>query len=162
MITGAAQQYRATNVTAISAVKGQSIEAALPVADGRTETAASSSAVVNVEAPRPLAEAAKKYDVRNMSPREMATMSQTLYQSGSISFRDHALLSFQPELGAQFNAILPGSPGGPDASKNFLAQWEAQLQIHEKLGDADFAKNDQRVLNILGNLAALRESAVTA
>lgn len=162
MITGAAQQYRATSLTAISAVKGQNIEPGLPVPGRRTETAASSSAVVNIEAPRPLADAAKKFDVRNMSPRDMATMSQALYQSGTISFRDHALLSFQPELGQQFNATLPGAPGEPDAPRDFLAQWEAQLQIHEKLGDAEFAKNDQRVLNILGNLAALRESAATA
>jgi len=85
-------------------------------------------------------------------------MSQELYQSGAITFQDHALLSFQPELSPEFNKMLPGPFGKPDAPRDFIAQWEAQLRAHEEMGEVNFAKNDQRILNILGNLAALHET----
>lgn len=134
----------------------------MPVSGGRVVAAESRSAVVNVATARSLSDVASQYDVRGMSPQDMAAMSQTLYDSGAISFQDHALLSFQPELSPQFGKMAPSASGNPDTPRDFIAQWEAQLQIHDKLGDVGFAKNDQRMLNILGNLAALRESAASS
>lgn len=160
MITTATQQQlRATTLAAISAVKGEGVGQSLPVSGTRVEATKSSPEVVNVRTAKSLADVARKYDVRNMSPRDMAAMSQELYQSGAISFQDHALLAFQPELSPEFNKTLAGSPGKPDAPRDFIAQWETQLQIHENQGDVNFAKNDRRILNILGNLAALHEPA---
>jgi hypothetical protein len=106
-----------------------------------------------------LSKIAQKYDVRNISPREMAAMSLELYQSGAISFQDHALLSFQPELGPQFNDIFPEAYDKADTSRDYIAQWESQLKIHEKYGDATSAKNDRRIINILANLSTLHDSA---
>lgn len=91
----------------------------------------------------------------------MATMSQELYQSGAISPQEHVLLSFQPELNPESSKTLAGAYA-PDAPKDFIAQWEAQLRIHKSMGEANFAKNDQRILSILHNLAALHESATPA
>lgn len=152
MMTGATQQpLRANPLAAISAAKGKDTGQHLPAA----KTAEADSAPVNVETARSLGGLAGQYDVRNLSPRNMAALSQALYQDGAISFQDHALLSFQPELGPESNKTLAGSA---DAPKDFIAQWTTQLQVHESLGQSAFAKNDQRMLNILGNLAALRES----
>lgn len=154
MMTEATQQaLRASPLAAISAAKEKNAGPRLPVA----EATASDSAPVNVESARSLAGLAGQYDVRNMSPRNMAALSQALYQDGAISFQDHALLSFQPELNPEFNKTV-GAPDSAEASKDFIAQWTTQLQVHESLGQTGFAKNDQRMLNILGNLAALRES----
>lgn len=155
MITSATQQpLRANTLAAISAAREKESGQRLPAA----EATGAGSAPVNVESARSLAGLAGQYDVRNMSPREMATMSQTLYENGAISFQDHAFLSFQPELGPEFDKTPAGTSGNADAPKDFIAQWTTQLQAHESLGQASFAKNDQRMLNILGNLAALRES----
>ena len=163
MITGATQQQlRATTLTVISAAKGNDIGQSLPISGKQVEATETNLAVINIEPAKSLADVARKYDVRNMSPREMAAMSQELYQSGAVSFQDHALLSFQPELSPESNNILAGIPGTSDVPKDFIAQWETQLRIHEKMGEVNFAKNDRRMLNILGNLAVLRESAASA
>ena len=37
---------------------------------------------------------AQKYDVKNITPREMAQMSQELYDNNSISLKNHAFMSF--------------------------------------------------------------------
>ena len=80
---------------------------------------------------------ATRYDVRNISPREMAAISSDLYQEGKITFQQQALLSFQPELHPEYNATL-GVLSGPTAQP-------------------DQVKNIQDVLNILKNLEALNE-----
>jgi len=159
MITGAAQQQLQTSPAAISAAKQSNSGQSSPLSGVRDDATAANSVAVNFETSRSLAGIAKEYDVRNMSPRGMAAMSQKLYQSGAISFQDHALLSFQPELSPEFSKTPLGHHGKPDGPRDFIAQWEMQLQIHEKRGDIRFSKIDRRMLNILGNLAALRESA---
>lgn len=155
------QQLRIATLTAISAAKEVGAARSLPASANRVATTGSTSEVVNVGTAKSLTDVAKKYDVRGMSPRDMAAMSQELYQGGAISFQDHALLSFQPELNPEFNTTLAGT-SDPDAPRDFIAQWETQLRIHENLGEVNFAKNDQRMLNILGNLAALHGSAAPA
>lgn len=159
MITGATQQQlRTTTPTAIYSARGNDPGQSLPVSGARIETTKTNLAAVDVETALSLAGVSRKYDVRNVSPREMAAMSQELYQGGAISFQDHALLSFQPELSPEFNKIFPGRPGKPDTPRDFIAQWETQLQTDEKRSDKNASKNDQRIQNIIGNLAALRES----
>lgn len=163
MITGAAlQSLSASILTAISAAKENKSGNNLPPSGAGIETATTNSAVVNLGTAASLADIAKKYDVRNMSPREMAAMSQELYQVGSISFQDHALLSFQPELGPEYSKTLTGCPGKPDTPRDFMAQWNTQLKVHKKSGDTAFIRNDERILNLFGNLASLQESAAPA
>ena len=91
-------------------------------------------------------------DVRNMSPKEMAKFSQGLFDAGIISFKDHALLSFQPEIGAPNQGLGTIQPGNADKPRDYIAHWEAQLKAHEKAGETSFANNDRRILNILSNV----------
>lgn len=117
----------------------------------RADSASSDSVVTHLETAEAVSELAGKYNVRNMSPREMSVMSHELYQNGAISFQDHALLSFQSELGAGY----PGATNQADTPKDFIAHWEQQLKLHEEHGEASFAQHDRRILNILGNLEAM-------
>ena len=100
---------------------------------------------------------AQEYDVRNMSPKQMSQMSQQLFDSGLISFEDHALLSFQPEMNYETQQILPGNPEQP---KDFIQQWEEQRQFHLKEGNHNFAQKDQKMLNLLQNLESLNRQQV--
>lgn len=161
MITSStSQRLSASILTATSAAKENKSSHNLPLSGGGTGIPTDPSAVVALGTATSLADVAKKYDVQNMSPREMAAMSQELYQAGALSFQDHALLSFQPELGPQYQN-LSGQPGNPDAPRDFIAQWNEQLQIHEKNGEMSFVKNDYRILNILGNLASLHKASAS-
>jgi hypothetical protein len=106
-----------------------------------------------------LSDIAKKYDVENISPEEMAQMSQELYDNNHISLKTHALLSFQPELG-DFDAILAQKTGTSSSSsslsnqrRNFLQEWEDRLQSKQDEGLA--IENTKEIVNLLENLKAL-------
>lgn len=62
-------------------------------------------------------EIAKQYDVQLISPRDMADMSQKLYENGSISFKQHSLISFQPEFSPQYEAVY-GKISEPDSIRS--------------------------------------------
>ncbi len=113
----------------------------------------SSSDSVQLEQSTSLRELARDYDVRSMSPQEMSIMSQKLFNSDHISFREHALLSFQPELGVGFR----GNRNLATEKKDFILHWENQLELHEKNGEKAFAENDKKILNILNNLQAIHD-----
>ena len=104
-----------------------------------------------------LSNIAKKYDVENISPEEMAQMSQGLYDNNHISLKTHALLSFQPELG-DFDAILAQKTGTSPSSlsnqrRNFLQEWEDRLQFKQNEGLA--IENTKALVNLLQNLKSL-------
>ncbi len=105
---------------------------------------------------------AKKYDVKNISPRDMATMSSHLYDGGMISFENHALLSFQPELNQDFNRTIgqfTNTTGQPDAKRDFLGEWSDRLEQEIRDGyPAHMIKNTKQVVSILENMDALRSS----
>lgn len=161
MINTTAQKTQTKPLAAISAAKEVSTVRSLSASTRRIEEAKPTSETSNTGTVKSLTDIARKHDVRSISPRDMATMSQELYQSGAISPQEHVLLSFQPELNPESSKTLAGAYA-PDAPKDFIAQWEAQLRIHKSMGEANFAKNDQRILSILHNLAALHESATPA
>ena len=123
----------------------------LPHSKQATESIGSDQAFPNLETVAALSSIAQKYDVRSMSPREMASMSQELFQRGFISYQDHALMSFQPDLGH----ALPGAVQQPDMPLDFIAHWERQLQVHAQRGETSFAANDRKILSLLGNLEVL-------
>lgn len=125
-----------------------------PLPQTATSTAASvnTSDTVTLNSSNKVANIANQYDVRNMSPREMSQMSLSLYEQGAISFEEHALLSFQPEL---LDPALDGKFASPDQPKDFVAHWEEKLAFHQQRGETEFAKRDKKILNILKNLQAL-------
>ncbi|NDY74678.1 hypothetical protein G3N28_22230 [Desulfobacter hydrogenophilus] len=77
-----------------------------------------------------LSDIAKEYDVENISPKEMAQMSQELYDNNHISLKTHALLSFQPELG-DFDAIL-AQKTGTSSSSSFLSNQRSKYMDKNK------------------------------
>lgn len=107
-----------------------------------------------------LSEIMRNYDVENISPKEMAKMSQELFDNGHISFKVHSFLSFQPELNPSFNSTvskLANTTGNPDQARNFLKEWEDQLRELQKEGASSIIiSNTKEVVNILGNLHTLQ------
>ncbi|WP_020588897.1 hypothetical protein [Desulfobacter curvatus] len=121
----------------------------------QTRYVASSDTTSQQSETRSLSDIAKKYDVENISPEEMAQMSQELYDNNHISLKIHALLSFQPELG-DFDAILAQKTGTSSLSnqrRNFLQEWEDRLQSKQDEGLA--IENTKKIVNLLQNLSAL-------
>lgn len=144
------QQTQALSA-AISASFGKHDGKILPSPASQDTPVPSCATRAHFESAKSVAELTKGYNVRNMSPREMSAMSYDLYESGAISFQDHALLSFQPELGAESSDITNQA----DTPKDFIAHWEQQLRLHKQHGETAFAQHDQRILNILGNIEAI-------
>jgi hypothetical protein len=106
-----------------------------------------------------LADITKKYDVQNMSPRDMVNMANDLQKAGAISEEDALTLKFQPALSPLNNT--EGGPGwatGADTPINFLAQWQSRLEFDQSIHNTANIAVDRKITNILGNLAALRES----
>lgn len=93
-----------------------------------------------------------EYDIRNISPREMAVLSYRLYEAGIIDGGDYALLSYQPEL----NPNWEENNGGPDIPKDYIKYWEDILdrQIESRAGPVAIEKTET-ILNILLNLESL-------
>ncbi len=104
----------------------------------------------------------KKYDVKNITPNEMANMSQELYDSGNISFKIHAFLSFQPELNPSYESTigkLTNSIAEPDKPMNFLGEWKGRLEHQLKSGVSnEIIENTKEVISFLDHLDTLRSN----
>lgn len=105
---------------------------------------------------------AQKYDVKNISPREMAQMSQELFDNNSISLKNHAFISFQPELNPSYNDTIgkfTHTTAQPDNPRNFLDEWKVRLEEQLKSGASnEIINNTKEVVSILDNLDMLRKS----
>ncbi len=113
---------------------------------------------VNLTRSMSLSEIANKYDVQNMSPRQVVALGNELLKSGAISEQDAFVLTFQPAMKLDNNnAGAPGwSLNNPDAPSNLLSQWQATTELNASVGNAVNVMQNQKIANILGNLAALR------
>lgn len=133
----------------------------LPDANNTSGTAATNSSTVNLSQSMSLADITKKYDVQNMSPRDMVNMANDLQKTGAISEGDALMLKFQPALNPNNN--IDGAPGwaanNPDVPTNFLTQWQFRLEYDQSIHNTANIAVDRKITNILGNLAALRESS---
>ena len=79
--------------------------------------------------------ATPRIDVHNLSPRQMAKLSQDLYISGVISFDDYSALAFQPELHPDFDrtiGTLTGKRAAPDTNRDFVRIWEERLDFNRR------------------------------
>ncbi len=107
----------------------------------------------------------RRYDVQDITPREMAKMSQELYDNGSISLKNHAFISFQPELNPSFNDTIgkfSHTTAQPDSPRNFLDEWRERLAEQTRSGAApEIVNNTREVVSILDNLAARRNNLVS-
>lgn len=94
------------------------------------------------------------HDVRQLSPREMVSLSQDLYMRGIVNFDEYAALAFQPELHPKYDqtiGALTGEPAEPDRKRDFIAYWEDRMAFERKYNTVD-SKDvavSQRIVDIL-------------
>ena len=73
-----------------------------------------------------------EYDVRNMTPHQIAEMARRLYLANAITIPEYAVLSFQPNLYTQFNyeavtyQVMQRDAHRP---RDFIAAWENHLEV---------------------------------
>jgi hypothetical protein len=75
---------------------------------------------------------AADYNVRDMSPDELAEMSRRLYYAGAIGLAEHAVLSNQPHLLDDFDAdagCYRQLSFEPERKRDLLAEWRENLRI---------------------------------
>ena len=94
-----------------------------------------------------------RYDVNNISPREMSNMSLELHLEGVVSFEEHALMSFQPELNQEQYNKVTGNHANPDISRDFMVEWENRLKTQKQSGaPQEFIKKTENIVALLKNL----------
>ncbi|WP_419797183.1 MAG: hypothetical protein ACNI26_12695 [Terasakiella sp.] len=94
------------------------------------------------------------FDIRTMTPREMADFSLDLYIDGSLSFEEYSMLAFQPELHPGFeNTIgaLTGEQADPDRPRDYIEQWQDRFDFEKRYPSGDPKKLEQidRILGVL-------------
>ncbi|MGB0682422.1 MAG: hypothetical protein ACPGOV_06925 [Magnetovibrionaceae bacterium] len=95
-----------------------------------------------------------RYDVRALSPRQAIEMSTDLYVSGVLSYDEHALLAYQPELQPDYNetiGALTGQKAEPDRPRDFIAHWEDRLsfEIAHNGDNTELVDRTERILGVL-------------
>ena len=97
-------------------------------------------------------------DVHNLSPRQMAETSMDLYMVGAITWKEHAMLAFQPELHPDYDqtvGALTGEKADPDRPRDYVAIWEERLAFERKhnAGNDDRVERSRRIVNVLRQIA---------
>jgi hypothetical protein len=97
---------------------------------------------------------ASKYDLRNISPKQTANLSQELYDNGDISFKQHALLSFQAELNPDYNETIGAvSPRSGDEKRDLISYWNDQLSYQQRSGAPEnVINNTKEITGLLDRL----------
>ena len=98
-------------------------------------------------------------DVRNLNHRQMAEMSMDLYMVGVISWDEHDMLAFQPELHPDYDqtiGALTGQKADPDRPRDFVEVWEERLLFERKHngGNGNRVGRTRRIVNVLRQIAA--------
>jgi hypothetical protein len=128
------------------------------LAADNTDSASQQTATIS----EPLRAIAKKYNVRNISSTELNIMSSELYNDEIISREEFAMLSFQPEMSNNYEAV--GAQGiqrpDPGRSRDALAEWERILQTQEQFGSSDyFTDRTRMVVQLLRRLDEIHSNA---
>lgn len=78
---------------------------------------------------------APNFDVKNLSPRQVAGLGMELYALGVVSFEEYGLLAFQAELHPDFDrtiGALTGEKAEPNRKRDFLAHWEERADFERR------------------------------
>ena len=86
-------------------------------------------------------------------------MSMDLYMVGVISWDEHAMLAFQPELHPDYDqtvGALTGQKADPDRPRDFIEIWEERLLFERKhnVGNEHRVGRSRRIVNVLRQIAA--------
>lgn len=109
-----------------------------------------------------IASIAATYDVRQISPRQMKELAESLYfEADAVTFHEYTILSFQPEVDDDNWYVLTGNIAQPDTPRDFLEEWRHQLEYQRMAGgDPDEIRraleNINKVLDILSRLDGMR------
>ena len=83
-------------------------------------------------------------------------MSTELLESGSITFEEHALISFQPEFSSDQFQQQFGHPAYPDGPRDFLYEWENRLSAQRQAGsNPAIIEKTEHIVYLLHNLNTL-------
>lgn len=104
-------------------------------------------------------ELSENYDVRNSTLDDMKEISKKLYEAGEISFRDHAILTFDydkavNDLNAHFHGktTINVSINNQNKAKDWIAEFENRTQKSRQFGDLISYQRNMNVLNMLHQL----------
>ena len=97
---------------------------------------------------------AGRYDIRAMTPREMADLSVELYMAGFLNHEQYADLSFQAELMPNYDTTigaLTGMRAAPDKPRDYTSIWRARLKFEMKhlADDPRIVERTRKILDLL-------------
>lgn len=105
-------------------------------------------------------EISNKYDVRNATFEEIVEMSNELYKAGEISFKEHAVLTF--DFGRATNHLKQNAPGyiltsfdmyetsaNSNGQRDWIAEFGARASKNLKLGNLIGHQSNMKVFDIL-------------
>ncbi len=100
---------------------------------------------------------AGRYDIRAMTPREMADLSAELYMAGFLNHEQYSDLSFQAELMPNYDmtiGALTGSRAAPDRPRDYTSIWRAKLKFEMKhlADDPRIVERTRKILDLLRSI----------
>ncbi len=106
-----------------------------------------------------LADIASRYDVENITPRQMIAMEKELFSNGLISEKDYALTILHYNK-PSFSASYPGELDRPDEPRSMLTDFKDMVSYLKKNDierNAEGAKNGQHIVDGLEVLDFLHD-----
>lgn len=94
-------------------------------------------------------ELGKNINVHALTPDELASVSQILYQNGAIDFHTHAFLSFDPAMAGSTKLLTQANALG---EVDWVAEFQARLQDQLQKGDILATEQSKQALDILARL----------
>ena len=109
-----------------------------------------------------LFEIAKIYNVRAISPRNMANLSFDLYLAGYINRKLYLDLSYQVDFSPRYNqtiGALIGENAAPDKQRDYIRLWHKRLLFEQNYFGYDLRTrhHGKRILSILSILEEIAE-----
>lgn len=107
-------------------------------------------------------ELSSRYDVRNATFEEVVEISNALYKAGEITFKEHALITF--DYGRATNYLKRNAPGVPsnfnmyetsadsNGRRDWIAEFGARASKNFKYGNLIGYQSNKKVLDIFENL----------
>ena len=142
------------NVTALQSLIGTLttgiVEKNVGVQSGTVTTSAQTNATKDAYSSK-LAEIASKYDVKNITPRQVQTMSKELYDNGLISLLSYGVMSLH-YVKPDFSASNPGELDRPDEPRDMLADFKYMASYQKT---AEQKKNAQDLVDELELISSL-------
>lgn len=95
----------------------------------------------------------QKHNIRNASFDELCDISMNLYNSGKITLKEHAIITFNPNNSSQlidFNYFL--SKPSKDGKYDWINEFELRAERNQKLGNTLGYTNNKNIVSILTQL----------